>query len=110
MVKEKSLKILKIEDGYLAIFCASLSPVKLTDEASNFLITTDSTMLESLSLYLVSKRLRKTLVLSHLLLRGCHWMTTIVCWGSCGSFVLTRVLSLCFGSLSRPEDPQLWYF
>ena len=54
--KQKSLKsmILQNEGGYLASFCASLSPVKLTDEPSNFLTTTDSTELESLSLYLVS--------------------------------------------------------
>ena len=41
---------------------SKLSPVKLTNEPRNFLTTTNSTVLESLSLYLVSKRLR----LSHL--------------------------------------------
>ena len=69
MVKKKRFKNLKIEGGYLASACASLSPVKLTDEPSNFLTTTDSTALESLSLYLISERLRKTLGLSHLLLQ-----------------------------------------
>ena len=60
---EKNLENLKIEGG------ASLSPVKLADELSNFLATTDSTVLESLSLSLVTKRLLKTLSLSHLLLQ-----------------------------------------
>ena len=67
--EKNKLKNLKTEGGYLASACASLSPVKLTDEPSNFLTTTDSTVLESLSLYLISKRLRKTLGLSHLLLQ-----------------------------------------
>ena len=61
--------ILSHHRWYLASFCANLSPVKLTDKPSNFLTTTDSNVLESLSLYLVSKRLRKTLSLSHLLLQ-----------------------------------------
>ena len=51
----------------VATFFANLSPVKLAGEPSNFLTTTDSTVIKSLSLYLVSEGLRKTLNLSHLL-------------------------------------------
>lgn len=65
MVK-KIWRILKLRAD---ISVASLSPVKLADALSNFLATTDSTVLESLSLSLVSKRLLKTLSLSHLLLQ-----------------------------------------
>ena len=43
---KKSSENLKIEGGYEASFYTSLSPVKLTDEPSNFLTTTDSTVLE----------------------------------------------------------------
>ena len=53
----------------VAEFCANLSPVKLADKPNNLLTTTDSNLPESLSLYLVSKRLHKTLSLSRLLLK-----------------------------------------
>ena len=85
--EKKCLENLNIEGGYLESFCGSLSPVKLTDEPSNFVATTYSTVLESLSIYLeIYKTLRKTLTLSHLLLQctpqGCHWMTASVCWST----------------------------
>ena len=92
--RKKSSENLKIKGRYLRSFYTSLLPVKLADEPSNFLTATDSTVLESLSLNLVSKRLRKTLSLSHLLLQYTSGMSSgdgkfNLCWTSCGSFVLT---------------------
>ena len=46
-------KILKIEGEYLESSCASLKPVKLTEEPSNFLTTTDSAVLESLYVWFI---------------------------------------------------------
>ena len=83
---KKSSENLKIEGGCLASFYTSLSPVKLADEPNNLLTATDLTVLESLSLYLVSKRLRKTLSLSHLLLQYTSGMSV-----DDGKFVLEFV-------------------
>ena len=85
--------------------CAGFLLVKLTDEPSNFLTTTDSSLLESLSLYMLSKRLFKTLNLSHhLLLQYNSGMSLDD--GKC----LFRFLSQFCVNMSRSSDmfPQVF--
>ena len=84
-----------------------MSLVKLTDKPSNFLTTIDSTVLESLYIYIWFVKDFAGPLVYHIFFfnisQGCQWITTSVFWGACGSWFLhpsVNNLAICFGSYS----------